>query len=91
MIRKTEIQKYHMDWWPFTPTTKHIEATRIETVKHGFAIISASSTPTENNEPIFTIKPTKFVDFTKTKEYKRLWRRTHRGTHWLPPKRSLPL
>lgn len=35
------------------------------------------------------ITPTKFVDFTKSKSYTRLWQRTHRGIHWLPPKPTI--
>ena len=91
MIGKTVIQSFPSDWWPFIPTTKFVSSLEVTgTIQQaGYIVLTGSKTCTVNYIAAslnFKIKPTKFVDFTKSKEYKRLWKRTHRGLHWLPPK-----
>lgn len=85
-IGKTVYHSYPKDWWPFTPTTNEIVSLKVtKTIPHGSLILSYK-TGSNDFIKIYDIKPTKFVDFSKSKAYKRLWQRTHRGLHWLPPK-----
>ena len=89
MIRKTASHSYPKDWWPFTPTTiqDYSSVTVTRTIPMDKSILSLSYTiHVNNNINTYNIKPTKFVDFKKSKAYKNLWKRTHRGLHWLPPK-----
>lgn len=85
---KTESRSYPSDSKSFSPTIQSsFEPTKIisfdQRIVH-FPLTAASSI--DSNKLSCLITPTKFVDFTKSKAYKQLWRRTHRGIHWLPPK-----
>ena len=88
---KTVCHAYPRDWWPFEPTVRIQEsfgdATRtIPTSTIGNQMIKTIFIDNLiNSNNYYEIKPTKFVDFKKSEEYKRLWKRTHRGFHWLPP------
>ena len=89
MIGKTSIQSFPLDWWPLTPTTTIVKSHEVtgtiplkEMAIFGSKTCKIKYAATLNHE----IRPTKFVDYTKSNEYKKLWKRTHRGLHWLPPK-----
>lgn len=87
MIGKTAIHSFPSDWWPFTPTIKISGLEVTGTIPQAnYICMTGSPTYTNVLSLKFEIKPTKFVDLTKSKEYKKLWKRTHRGFHWLPPK-----
>ena len=88
MIGKTACHSYPKDWWPFTPTTIQDVSLKVtRTIPYGsLNPISPYTIESDHTVKFYDIKPTKFVDFRKSKAYKRLWERTHRGLHWLPPK-----
>lgn len=87
MIGKTPSYSYPTEWFPFTPTIMTESTVTKFVAIHGIIKFSAPKmTLTSTSKTPLIIIPTKFKDFKKSKEYKRLLRRTNRGTHWLPPK-----
>lgn len=88
MIGKTACHSYPKDWWPFTPTTTQDVSLKVTRTIPCVSLnpISPYTIESSNIRKFYEIKPTKFVDFRKSKAYKKLWQRTHRGLHWLPPK-----
>lgn len=88
MIGKTAIHSYPKDWWPFIPTTTPDYSLKVtKTIQYGQLLHILPSTISDAKFiTLYDIKPTKFVDFRKSKAYKNLWKRTNRGSHWLPPK-----
>lgn len=97
MIGKTACHSFPKDWWPFTPTTIQDLSFKVtRTIPHGslHPILPYTSETLETTETLkdynmvklYYIKPTKFVDYRNSKAYKKLWERTNRGIHWLPPK-----
>lgn len=90
MTGKTSIHTFPSAWWPFTPTStiiSSLSATGTIPITE-LAVSDGSHARTIESIPYlrFKITPTKFVDFTKSKGYQQLWKRTHRGIHWLPPR-----
>jgi hypothetical protein len=91
MIGKTSCQPYPKDWWPFTPTTTvqddHLKVTR--TIPYGsLNFILPNTLENYETEKLYEMKPTKFVDFRKSKAYKKLLERTNLGLNWFPPEAS---
>lgn len=100
MIGKTCFHSFPNDWWPFTPTAVQDLSLKVTiTIPHGSihpilpytSETSGTSGTLEtlkdyNMVKFYYIKPTKFVDYRNSKAYKKLWERTNRGIHWLPPK-----
>ena len=85
---KTVYISYPKDWWPNTESTIQLRSLDA-TLTIPNAILN-TNIPTKTsyskipNE--LKVTSTYFVDLRLSKEYLRLWRRTHRGLHWLPPK-----
>lgn len=100
IVGKTACHSFPKDWWPFTPTTVQDLSLKVtRTIPHGslhpilpFTLETSETLETLDTSEnynllnLYDIKPTKFVDFRNSKAYKKLWERTNRGIHWLPPK-----
>ena len=102
MIGKTASFSYPIEWWPFvatktipldiyrthpTPISISLPNTFNYNIKTKTVEVIADKVNANYGDDIkYIIKATIFVDFKKSREYKRLWFRTHRGLHWLPPR-----
>lgn len=89
MIGKTEYIPIPIEQWLFQPTATEASRTEVMQVYRDIQIPCLITKANINTSAESKIKPTIFIDFRKSREYKRLWNRTHRGFHWLPPKPTI--
>jgi hypothetical protein len=93
MIGKTVYVEYPKDWKELAieSTSQIVKADVTQTIPMTI-VKDASITPTRtadcnnSNWEKISVTSTEFIDKRLSKEFLRLWRRTHRGLHWLPPK-----
>ena len=90
MIGKTDYVPIPIaQWMVFKTAAAEIPRTKeIQKYRDVQILITKEITKTSTKNAS-KIRPTAFKDFRNSPEYKRIWKRTHRGFHWLPPKPTI--